>query len=171
MEESATTVEEMIAFAMEHLEHADLKVRKETVERLAIKLFPKYRHRQEWMWQSRDNITRVTLWGQEHVRDNTILAMVKEKLGLGPKYYWIVGSRTLFFSDRLFYISSVLPWNKFCIKPQGLTTLQGPFLNESRKEMATEILKNRIPPQDMPHTCFGGTHPWYYCPYAFCDPF
>ena len=110
-----------------------MKIRMETVERLAILLFPKNHHRQEWMWQTKDNITRVTLWGAEHVQDNTIFAMVKEKLGLGPKYYWIVESRTSFFSDRLFYLSSVLPWKKFCIKPQGLTTLQGPFLRESRK--------------------------------------
>ena len=93
MGESATTVDEMISFAMEHLEHADLKVRMETVEHLAILLFPKNRHHQEWMWQTRDNITRVTLWGAGHVRDNTIFAMIKEKLGLGPKYYWIVGDR------------------------------------------------------------------------------
>ena len=104
---------------------------------------------------------RVILWGHKNIRDNTILAMVKEKLGLGPKYYWIIGFQALFFSDRLFYVSSVLPWKKFCIKPQGLTTLQGPFLSESRREMAMEILGNRIPPQEIPRTY------WYYFPYAF----
>ena len=165
MGESATIVDEMISFAMEHLQHANLKVCEETVERLANLLFPKYRHHQEWMWQTRHNITRVTLWGKELVQDNTILAMIKEKLGLGPKYYWIVGSRASFFSDRLFYLSSILPWKKFCIRPEGLITLQGPFLSESREEMTMEIVGNQIPPQEMPRTG------WYYYPSAFCGPF
>ena len=163
MGESATNVDEMISFAMEHLEHVDLKVCMEIVGRLAILLFPQDRHHQKWMWQTRDEVTRVTLWGRKHIRDNVILAMTKEKLGLGPKYYWIMGTQASFCSNRLFYVSSVLPWKKFCIEPPGVTTLKGPFLNESRREMAMEMMRNKIPPQEMPSTCCA--HSWCFCPY------
>ena len=43
-------VDEMIAFAMEHLEHAELAIRKETVERLAIHLFLTDCDQQIYMW-------------------------------------------------------------------------------------------------------------------------
>ena len=153
----------MIEFAMDHLEHAELAIRKETMERLAVLLFPWDRNLQAYMWQTRGDITITTLWGHENMQTNATFAMIKEKLGLGPKYYWIIGSQSPIFSQRLFCLSRMLPWEKFCITPETVVTLNGPFLQESRKEMAAQIIRNTIPPQEISSSCSGCVRTWCFC--------
>ena len=45
-------------------------------------------------WKAYRGILRVTLWGRDHFRNNVRLAMVREAMGLGPRYYCII--RTLY---------------------------------------------------------------------------
>ena len=63
------------------------------------------------------NITRVTLWGRDHFRNNIRLAMVKEALGLGPRYYGILRTSHPGFSERLFLLAQFLPHQKFYLYP------------------------------------------------------
>ena len=109
-------VNTMISFAMGHLEHAKLEVRSATPDRIIEIYFPRDGWDQTYLWQTKEDVMRVTLWGKEHLKKNVIIAMVREKLGLGPKTYWIVNSRspdfvTALLSQQCASVEEVLPSN------------------------------------------------------------
>ena len=83
-------VEDMFQFQMEHLKQASLEVRQSIVDRLAKALFDDGMGDQEW--PTKREIARCVLFGEHRIWKNAILCMVKEKLGLGPKYYQFIAA-------------------------------------------------------------------------------
>ena len=107
------------------------------------------------MWKTSHNITRVTIWGQSHFRNNIRLAIVTEALGLGPQYYCIMRTFPPGFSDRVFLLIQFLPHHKVCIDPCFGTPLGGPFRRSPHAREIGEAISNRVIPLDQrPNVCF-----------------
>ena len=78
LEESVVTV------SVNHLLGANEVVRREFVENYKQDLFPALgTSTGQTMWRTYRNITRVTIWGQDHFHNNIRLFMVMEALDLG----------------------------------------------------------------------------------------
>ena len=89
-------------------------------------------------WITRQNVTRVTIWGHTHLLNNIRLAMIRETLGLGPKYYCIIHSTSPNFASKVLLLMNYLPEEKMSIRPFG-TRLRGPFLHPHWQARGEEI--------------------------------
>ena len=81
----------VLSMAIHHLQGASDSVRRSFVERYERLLFPHPgTSTAQTKWRSIQGITRVTLWGRDHFRNNIRLAMVLEAMNLGPRYYCVM---------------------------------------------------------------------------------
>ena len=121
-----TTEDEMNVFAIEYLSQASLAVCKATIRRITTSLFPvdSSGGAPRGLWLTRRRITQVELYTEELVMKNVKVAMFKEKLGLGPKFYYInlLAPLPTYYS-RLFCLTGLLPSEKFIISPPGMKVL------------------------------------------------
>ena len=76
---------EMVALQMDHLSQTNLEVRQVVIEHLTQELFGE--EASERVWHTQGQVTQCILFGAQTIRKNVILAMFKERLGMGPKYY------------------------------------------------------------------------------------
>ena len=142
-----TTEELAFEVVIQNLERASRADRVAAVKRVAAKYFPATsQHRlYQNMWPTRDKVTQVGLWGDENLKNNLMVAMFKEKLGLGPNHYQIVRTMAKRFEKKLFCITRLLPWEKFCLMPSANLPLGGPFLrSEAGRRIAIAIYEKRI---------------------------
>lgn len=121
----------MQSVAIPQLLEANTTVREAFVERYQRLLFPQYGPTlAQTPWRTHRGITRVTLWGRDHFRNNVRLAMVKEAMGLGPRLYRLYSverSLILGFSERVFLLAQFLPHHKIYLSPRYGLPLRGPF--------------------------------------------
>lgn len=114
-------------------------------------------------WWTLRNITRVTLWGRDHFKNNVRLFMVMEALGIGPTYYCVQRTFNQGFSERLYLLLQFLPHHKIYVFPYYGHPFGGPFDNSVRNSViGSEIYLRRLPEEELP----------YYCPAChdcFCD--
>ena len=80
----------------------------------------------------------VNLRNRENVLSNLKLAMLKEIVGLGPQYYYVICSYNLDFESFLMLILHYLTKDKFC-KYLENESLRGPFLYEPWKILGQRI--------------------------------
>ena len=78
-------------------------------------------------WTTMNQVIFVNLRNRENVLSNLKLAMLKETVGLGPQYYYVIRSYNLDFESILMLILHYLPKDKFCIYPED-ESFRGPFL-------------------------------------------
>ena len=99
---------------MEHLKQASLEVRQSTVDQLAKALFNDGMGDREWptKWE----ITRCVLFRKRRIQKNAILCMVKEQLGLGPKYYQFIAAMDIHAMAHIQCLIRMLPHEKFVPK-------------------------------------------------------
>lgn len=144
----------MLSIVMNHLQSTSLHVRLATVERFTHCVFPEgpFISKRYNMWPTWGCITRIGFWGEKHVSKNVKVAMLKEKLGLGPKYYWIVRLESPRFASRIFWLMRMLPREKFCVVPGG-ALLGGPFKSPRWYPTAVQIQKRNIPHKLWPPKC------------------
>ena len=76
------------------------------------------------------NVTRVTLWGHDHFRNNVRLFMVMEALDLGPTYYCVMRTFNPGFSERLFLLIQFLPHQKIYVYPYFGSPFRGPLIGQ-----------------------------------------
>ena len=97
---------------------------------------------------TRRRITQVELYTEELVMKNVKVAMFKEKLGLGPKYYYInlLAPLPTYYS-RLVFLTGLLPSEKFIISPPGMEVL-GRFFNTTQDRQLSKL-----------KPCWGGSYP------------
>ena len=137
---------------MEHLKQASLEVRQWAVHRLAKALFDDGMGDQEWptKWE----ITRCVLFGERQIWKNAILCMVKEQLGLGPKYYQIITAMDIFAMSRIQYLIRMLSHEKFVPK---LDILRSPLRRQlafpSQAKKIQAISNREIPLEELPNYC------------------
>ena len=114
-------------------------------------------------WWTFHNVTRVTLWGHGHFRNNVRLFMVMEALGLGPTYYCVMRTFNPGFSERLLLLIQFLPHQKIYVYPYFGSPFRGPFDRSVRlSQLGSEIYHRRLPPTETPHHCPA-------CNDCFCD--
>ena len=154
----------ILSLGLQHLEQANESVHRAFLERYKQHLFPQPGScNAQTMWRTWQNITRVTIWGQEHFRNNVRLAMVTEALGLGPEYYCVMRTNAPGFSERVFLLVQFLPHQKVCINPHFGRPLGGPFRRSPHAREIGEAISSRIIPLDQgPNVCF-------HCETRFCD--
>lgn len=118
-------------------------------------------------WTYRYRITRVTLWGREHFRNNVRWFRVLEALELGPAYYCVLRpfhpSSDSRFTNRLHLLLQFLPPHKIVLHPYYGSPLRGPFATSVHLQIIGSAIHNRrIPDEELP----------LYCPVChdcFCD--
>ena len=145
----------VIRLAIEQLLQSNEESRRAFVERYELRLFPHPGTSiAQTKWRTYRNVVRVTLWGRDHFRNNVRLAMVREAMGLGPRYYCII--RTLYpaFSERVFLLLQFLPHQKMYLYPHFGLPLRGPF-NQSphTREIGNAITQCIIPNEERPNMC------------------
>ena len=115
------------------------------------------------VWKTWRNITRVTPWGRDHFRNNIRLAMVKEALGLGPRFYCILRTSHPGFSQRLLLLAQFLPHQKFYLYPHFGLPPRGPFnFSAHTREVSAAISQRILPTEERPNMCPA-------CDSCFCD--
>lgn len=155
----------VLDISVHHLLGASEPVRRDFVERYKQLLFPHSGScNAQTVWKTSHNITRVTIWGRDHFRNNVRLAMVTEAMGLGPRYYCVMRTYAPGFSERVFLLTQFLPHQKLCLEPHFGLPLRGPFVAGSPQAREIGIaISNRIIPFDArPDVCFP-------CETCFCD--
>ena len=108
-------------------------------------------------------MTRVTIWGLDHFKNNVRLFMAMEALDLGPTYYCVLRNLSPIFSNCLFLLLMFLPNQKIYVHPYYGPPFEGPFDRTVRlSQIGAWIYRGRIPMEEMP----------LYCPAyrdCFCD--
>ena len=155
----------MNVFAIEYLSQSSLAVRKATIQRITTSLFPidSSDGAPRGLWLTKRWITQVELYTEELVTKKVKVVMFKEKLGLGPKYYYIKLLAPLpTYYSRLFCLTGLLPSETFIISPPGLKVL-GRFFNttQGHQLQAQTLLGRIIPKEDLLPYCG-------YCKSSLC---
>ena len=142
-----------MTIVVQHLQASSSLKRRQFVAKLSYCIFPRQGSTgAQVKWVLKDPITRVTVWGHKHFLNNLRLAMVKESLGVGPKYYCIIRSTAENFAQKVFLMTRYLPHQKFTIRPYG-PPLEGPFLRPERRLMGQAMCNRRTPQGDIPPFC------------------
>ena len=89
-------------------------------------------------WMTMNQVIFVNLRNRENVLSNLKLVMLKEIVGLGPQYYFVIHSFNLDFESFLMLVLHYLPKDKFCIYSEN-ESLRGPFLYEPWKILGQRI--------------------------------
>ena len=90
----------IIRLAIEQLQQSNEERRRDFVDRYEQRLFPRPgTSTAQTKWKAYLKILRVTLWGRDHFQNNVQLAMVCKVMGLGPRYYRMIRTLYLAFSE------------------------------------------------------------------------
>ena len=85
---SEKSTEETIQVLLDHLSQIDLVIRQAAVNWLTKNLFGNWHsHGRRKLWTIKGSIIQCTLYGKQSLCKNVIIAMFKERIGLGPDYY------------------------------------------------------------------------------------
>ena len=147
------------------MKQASLEVRQSTVDRLAKALFDDGMGDQEW--PTKREIIRCVLFGEHQIWKNAILCMVKEQLGLGPKYYQFIATMDIHAMARIQCLIRMLLHEKFVPELDILRSLlrKKPALPSQAKKIQA-IANREIPLKELPDYCgicktnLGHPSPW-----------
>ena len=112
--------EEALDRIREHLEESNHNVRMEFLEAVTRAVFPRLGViGAQTRWITRGDVTRITLWGRQHVLNNLRVAIIREAMGLGPKHYCIMTSWDPSFESKLLLLMRYLPEEKMSFYSGG----------------------------------------------------
>ena len=149
---------------LRRLRHASIEARRAFIKGYERLLFP-------WLgtstaqtkWWTYRNVTRVTIWGLDHFKNNVRLFMAMEALDLGPKYYCVPRNFSPVFSNRLFLLLMFLPHQKIYVYPYYGPPFGGIFDRIVRlSQIGAGIYCHCNPREEMPLYCPA-------CHDCFCD--
>lgn len=154
----------LFANFLQELRQASVAARRAFVDRYEQHLFPRLgTSSAQTKWWTYHNITRVTLWGRNHFRNNVRLFMVIEALDLGPAYYCVMRTLNPRFSDRLLLLLVFLPHQKIYVYPYYGGPFRGPFDRSVRlSQLGSDVYRRRLPLDELPPHCPA-------CHDCFCD--
>ena len=81
------------------------------------------RREQRKLWKIQGSITQCTLYGKQSFWKNVIIAMFKERIGLGPDYYKVMTYMLPPFINRFFSLLRMIPPEKIVLYPKRTTPL------------------------------------------------
>ena len=115
-------------------------------------------------WWTYRNVTRVTIWGLDHFKNNVRLFMAMEALDLDRDYYFVLRNLSLVFSNCLFLLLMFLPHQKIYVHPYYGPPFGGHFDGRivRLRQIGARIYYRRIPMEEMPLFC-------PTCHDCFCD--
>ena len=147
----------------ERMDTAPLERRMAMLEHFRELFFPKESEDRNREWRSTESgeVTQVLTFGHKYMLNNLRLAMIREKLGLGPKIYSILKIYVVDFESKLLLILSCLPKDKIRIFPK-LKELKGPFLHSPWKEIGETICNQPYISREDHEALFN--HMWYRMP-------
>lgn len=145
----------VISIAINHLLDSNEDAKRAFTERFQQALFPNLgTSTGQTLWKTHHNITRATIWGRDHFRNNIRLAMAKEALGLGPDFYCVERNTCRGFSERVFLLMRFLPPHKICFDSVFGLPLRGPFSRFPRiRQEGGDITRRLLPLNVRPHNC------------------
>ena len=135
--------EEALARVREHLEMTSRFVRWDFMMGVTAAVFPRQGFNgAQTKWITRGDVTRITLWGRQHLLNNLRVAIVKEAMGFGPRHYCIMASWDPYFESKLLLLMRYLPEEKMSLRPWG-RPLCGPF-REPRWQARGEAIRTSL---------------------------
>ena len=141
-----------LVYFLRRLHQASIKAKRAFITRYECLLFPRLgTSNAQTKWWTYHNVTRVTIWGLDHFKNNVRLFMAMEALDLGPTYYCVLRNFSPLFSNCLFLLLAFLPHQKIYVYPY----IGPPFDRTVRlSQVGAEIYCRRIPINKMPFYCF-----------------
>ena len=116
---SEESTERMIQFLLDHLNQTDLEIRRAIVDWLVKSLFGNWlSNAQRKLWTIDGSITQCTLYGKQSLRKNIIIAMFKERIGLGPDYYEVMIYMLPPFINCFYCLLRTIPPEKIVLYPK-----------------------------------------------------
>ena len=145
----------VFSVALSHLVDANEATKRAFIERYKQSLFPNLGTSSgQTIWKTYRNITRITLWGRDHFRNNIRLAMAAEALGLGPDTYCMERNNCRGLSERIFLLMWFLPPHKLCFDSIFGLDLNGPFNRFPRAgQDGTNMASRLLPLNVRPNMC------------------
>ena len=120
--------------------------RKDTLIKHYSNVFFRHEQKKGWnniRWTTRGGGTFVTMWDEEHLYNNLLLAMIKEMMGVGPAKNCIVNNVMPNFENKLLLLIHFLPHKKMCFFPPR-EFLSGPFNHAPWLEIGEAILNRTM---------------------------
>ena len=116
---SEGSTERMIQFLLDHLNQIDLEICQAIVDWLVKSLFGNpLSNAKRKLWTTDGSITQCTLYGKQSLRKNVIIAMFKERIGLGPDYYEVMTYMLPPFINRFYCLLRMIPPEKIVLYPK-----------------------------------------------------
>ena len=146
--------EEAMARMLDHTMVSSKAKRRSFVKLMSRLIFPQEGTTgAQTRWITRQSITRVTVWGQDHLLNNLWLAVIREAMGLGPHHCCKIRSMAPNFESKVLLLARYLPRERLSIRPIG-PPLGGPFLQPHWRSLGEEI-SQRITPimGELPPMC------------------
>ena len=110
---------EIIQLLFDHLNQSNLKIHQAIVEQLTKILFGNQNSReQRKLWTTQGSITQCTLYGKQSLQKNVIIAMFKERIGLGHGYYEVMTYMLSPFINQFFCLLRMIPSEKIVLYPK-----------------------------------------------------
>ena len=145
-------MEEIIQLQLDHLNQENLKIRQATVERLTKSLFGDQNSREQRnLWTNQGSITQCTLYGKQSFQKNGIIAMFKERIGLGHDYHKIMTYMIPPFINQFFCLLRMIPPEKIVLYPKRRVPLICNYLTfPGQISTIWRLLTRTIPNKDCP---------------------
>ena len=70
------------------------------------------------LWTTQSSITQCTLYGKQSLQKNVIVAMFKERLGMGPNYYEVMTYMLPPFINKFYCLLRMIPFEKIVLYPK-----------------------------------------------------
>ena len=152
---SEESTERMIQFLLDHLSQTNLEICQATVDWLIKSLFGKrLSNGQRKLWTTDGSITQCTLYGKQSLRKNVIIAMFKERIGLGPDYYEVMTYMLPPFINRFYCLLRMIPPEKIVLYPKRPAPLICNRLTfPDQISTIQKISVRTIPDEDRPGFC------------------
>ena len=113
---------------LQRMRHTSIEARRAFIIGYEHLLFPRLgTSNAQTKWWTCRNVTRVTIWGLDHFKNNVRLFMAMEALDLGPNYYCVLRNLSPIFSNCLFLLLMFLPHQKIYVHPYYGPPFGGPF--------------------------------------------
>ena len=114
----------MIQFLLDHLSQTDLEICRATVNRITKSLFGNWHSpKQRRLWTNDGSITQCTIYGKQALCKNVIIAMFKERIGLGLDYYEGMTYMLPPFINNFYCLLRMIPPKKIVLYPKRVGPL------------------------------------------------
>ena len=152
---SEGSIEKMIPFLLDHLNQTNLGICQATIDWLVESLFGnRLSNARRKLWTTDGTITQCTLYGKQSMCKNVIIAMFKERIGLGLDYYKVMTYMLPPFINHFYCLLRMIPPEKIVLypkRPAPLICNQLTFPNQI--STIQKISVRTIPDKNRPGFC------------------